>query len=166
MVKGWIMELKLPEDVISTQDLKAVVIEIRRYAKWFAQANIKLRVSKVGPTEPPSVSPVAFKLITEFAGQQVSQKSLDTLLLALEAFATKAPHVSITLAAVAPGTLRKTMVAWWRRQIDPRMLVDFHFNSAILGGMVVRYGSHVYDWSFRQKIMNSRDIFPETLRRV
>jgi F0F1-type ATP synthase delta subunit len=50
--------------------------------------------------------------------------------------------------------------------VAPNMLVDFKFNSTMLGGMVVQYGSHIYDWSFRQRILDARDKFPEVLRSV
>ena len=52
------------------------------------------------------------------------------------------------------------------RPVAPDVLVNFQFNATILGGMVVRYGSHVYDWSFRRQILAKRDTFPEVLRRV
>jgi F0F1-type ATP synthase delta subunit len=46
------------------------------------------------------------------------------------------------------------------------MLVTVRFNSTIAGGMVVRLGSRMYDWSWRRLLMEQRSNYAEVLRRV
>jgi F0F1-type ATP synthase delta subunit len=84
----------------------------------------------------------------------------------LEDFSDSAPRVTVTLAAPAPNSLKQTIALWFRENIAPNTLVNFKFNSTILGGMVVVYGSRIYDWSFRRQILVSREKFPEVLRNV
>jgi F0F1-type ATP synthase delta subunit len=70
------------------------------------------------------------------------------------------------LAAPPSNGIKKTLVAWCRKNIATDILVNFDFNSTLLGGMVVRYGSHVFDWSFRRKILEEHSKFPGVLRNV
>jgi hypothetical protein len=163
------MKLNLQASVSSPQDLKSIILEIRQYAHWFAQYTVKVRASASdGKSEaPPAVSPTAAALIKEAAGkEQLSQKHLDVLIGGLETLENDSPRITITLAAPAPGSLKQALIEWCRQHVAPNILVDFRFNSTLLGGMVVQYGSHVYDWSFRRQILAARGRFPEALRRV
>ncbi len=161
------MKLKLTADVCSPQDLEALLLDIRNYAKWFSHAAIKQRLASKQPVEQPTVSAAAAELLNTWAGKKpLTQASLDDLIAELQDFRAAAPRLSITLAAPAHGELKRTLAAWCRDNIEPNILVSFQFNSTLLGGMVVRYGSRIFDWSFRRQIMADRTKFPEVLRRV
>ena len=160
------MKLELPDELSSRQDLKALIAEIRGYSRWFSQAAVKGRYGAQNQNTP-RVSSAAVSLIRKYhGGQAISQKSLDELIKALEDYAANAPSITITLAALPPAELKKTLIAWCRANIKSNILVDFKFSSTMLGGMVVSYDSHVYDWSFRRQIMASTAKFPEILRHV
>jgi len=161
------VNLKLPDDMSSSQDIKALITEIRKYIKWYAQNSVKSRVSGSKTPPPMVVSQATASLINDLAKlKPLNQASLDELIAWLEAILESSPRITITLAA-PPGTkLKTTLIDWCRTNLSPGILVDFRFNSTLLGGMVVRLGSRVYDWSFRRQILASRAHFPEVLRRV
>ena len=92
--------------------------------------------------------------------------SLDELITELERISQHAPTITITLVAPAPAEVKKTLVAWCRQSLHPDMLVSLRFNATILGGMVVRSRSQIYDWSWKRSIMNNRHRFAEVLNRV
>lgn len=159
--------LQLPNSIASMQDLTALILEVREYAKWFSHAVVKMHVNGTQIPKPPSVSEAASELIhTWGTQQQLNQKSLEQLVDTLEDFKRTAASMTITLAAPPPNDLKETLVGWCRKNIAPHILVTFKFNATILGGMVVRYGSHVFDWSFRREILAQRSRFPEVLRSV
>ncbi len=161
------MKLRLADEISSMQDLKTTIMDVHSYAKWFNQASIKNTVAGTGMDTQPPMPPVALDLVQQWhEGSKVSRQSLDELIRTLEDFVQRAPRISITLAGPAPGSLRKELVSWCRKNIDGDILIDFKFNSTMLGGMILRYGSHVYDWSFRSQILAARDKFPEILRHV
>lgn len=160
------MNLQLPSSISSRQDLKALILELRGLSRWFSQTATKQKVSKSAPAEQPAMSPAAQELISQQAGKQINQADLDKLIKALEDYAGSAPYASVTLAAPAPNALRKELVEWFRKNVKPDILVDFKFNSTMLGGMVISYDSHVHDWSFKRQILAARAKFPETLRHV
>lgn len=161
------MKLNLPDSVSSAQDLSALTMEIHEYAKWFAHNAIKERAHAKRGVPPPIVSAGALELIRSCSGTKLlTQKSLDDLIHELELFKKTASIITITLAAPPTGDIKATLVAWCRKNISKNILVNFRFNSTLLGGMVVRFGSHVFDWSFRRQILNERSKFPEVIRRV
>jgi hypothetical protein len=161
------MKLNLQNEVTSLQDLKSVILEIEKCAGWLSQNQVKAKVSGKTEQKTPTISQAADDLIKQWhAGQPVTAKSLDELAKALKDFGSIAPRMTITLAAPAPATLKKELVGWCRKNLDPQILVDFKFNSTMLGGMAVQYGSHLYDWSFRRQILAGKDKFAEVLRRV
>ncbi len=161
------MNLELPDSVLSAQDLKALIQDVQNYARWFSQNSIKAKVTGQMPTEPLVVSDAAAGLIADAAKEKPHDTaSLDALLLNLKNLESTLPRVTITLAALPAGSLKKALAGWCRQNISKNILVDFRFNATILGGMVVRYGSHVHDWSFRRQILAARSKFPEVLRHV
>lgn len=154
-------------NITTPQDLKAIIVDVRRYAKWFAAASIKAKVSNTKTTEPIAISGAAVTVIKQTAGDKpLTQAALDKLLQDLQELETAMPRIVVTLAAMPGNKLKASIVEWCRGNIEPGILVDFRFNATILGGMVVQYGSHVYDWSFKRSIMANRAKFPEVLRRV
>lgn len=161
------MKLKLPSGVASSQDLVSLTMEIREYARWYEHESIKQQVDSKYTAASPVLSSDAIELLRDWkTDQQISSQSLDTLIKTLEKYATDSASITITLAALPTSSLKTALVNWCRENIAPDILVSFKFNSNILGGMVVQYGSHVFDWSFKRKIMENRQIFPEVLRRV
>ncbi|MDB5183108.1 MAG: atpH [Candidatus Saccharibacteria bacterium] len=161
------MKLNLQDIIFTPQDLRALTMEVRRYGRWFAQESVKAKVTGKATTEPFAVSEAAASVIHEYAaGQAITGKLLDSLIVELDNLEKTLPHVTITLAAMPGNLLKKTLTNWCRKNISPEILVDFRFNATLLGGMVVQHGSRIHDWSFRRMILANRAKFPEVLRHV
>jgi hypothetical protein len=162
------MSLTLPNNVWSPEDLKELTNDLKQYATWLASYGIKQRVSSSSqPTPPPTLSPLAVSMLHELHDRRLlTESGVDKLVADLEAVAVVAPRVHFTFAAAPSNGLKKDFVNWCRENISHDVLVSFSFNATILGGMVVRYGSHIFDWSFRRQILANRAKFPEVLRRV
>jgi hypothetical protein len=161
------MKLSLPNSVGSQQDVTALQREVKEYARWFAHEAIKKRISVKHTSIPPATTPGAAQLIHEWSAKEtLTSHRLDELIKELERYGDKAPTITITLPAPPTNDIKATLVGWCRKNIASDILVTFQFNATILGGMVVRFGSHVYDWSFRRQLLAARDAFPEVLRRV
>jgi hypothetical protein len=142
-------------------------MDVHDYARWFAHESIKSHVDVEHMSDPPTMSPATTELIYEWgAKKSITEQSLAELIEELEQYNHNAPNITITLAAPPTSDIKKTLVAWCRKNIAPNILVNFQFNTTLLGGMVVRYGSRVFDWSFRRQLLAARERFPEVLRRV
>jgi hypothetical protein len=139
------------------------------YSKWLASYSIKQRVSggENQPIAPPSLSALATSMLGGLHDRHnLTQASVDKLISDLEAIDVVAPRIHFTFAAAPSNGLKRTFVSWCRDNLSHDILVSFSFNATILGGMVVRYGSHIFDWSIRRQILANRAKFPETLRHV
>jgi F0F1-type ATP synthase delta subunit len=161
------MKLKLPDSVSSPQDLTALLLEVQEYARWFAHEAVKKRVNAKHGQQAPVMSPMTTEFLRTWrAESSLTAQSLASLVKSLEDYKKTAPSLTLTLAAPPTSDVKRTLVAWCRINIAPNILVNFQFNTTLLGGMVIRYGSRVLDWSFRRQILDARGKFPEVLRRV
>lgn len=162
------MKFKLPDTISSPQDLTGLLLELHEYSRWFAHDAMKKRVTaKHAKSDEPTLTKAASILLREWSnGKPLTHASIEDLIKTLEQYRKSANTMTITLAAPPTNDIKQTLVAWCRENIAPDILVSFQFNSTLLGGMVIRYGSRVFDWSFRRQILAARHNFPEVLRRV
>lgn len=161
------MKLVIPDSIASVQDLNTVMNDVQSYARWASRELIKQKVAGKAGSPQPDITPEATQIIRDWnGGKPMTQSAIDGLITALESYKKTAPSVTITLAGVPSGDVKSKLVSWCRKELDPGILVSFRLNRNILGGMVVAYGSHIHDWSFRRKLMNSETSFAEVLQHV
>lgn len=160
--------LVLPPSVTTKQDLYGLIQEVNNYDTWLNQNEIKERVKAKRGTPPPSLSKEALLLIRTHAVESnaVNRKKIEELIAELKSFYSSAPVVTVTLAAPAQQSLKQQISDWFRTEIAANTLINFTYNRTILGGVVVRAGSHIFDMSFKRRIHESRDKFPEVLENV
>lgn len=160
------MKVQLPSNIVSPQDLASLVLEIETYADWFSRAAVK-KQAQSNSDSPPELSPAAKEVVDAWeSSKNMTRTRLDQLIKTLNELRESVSHIDITLAGPAPNKLKRTMVDWCRNNLAENALVTFSFNATLLGGMVVRAGSHIYDWSFRRQIMDNQNRFAEVLRNV
>lgn len=161
------MKLNLPESVYSPQDIAGLIIELHDYSRWFSSQAILKRTHASHNSEQPSISSVSMGLINSLETKNgISQHDIDELISTLEKLRSSLPVITVTLAAPATRDIKKTIVIWCRKNISDNILVNFGFNATLLGGMVIRSGSHIFDWSFKRQILENRAKFPEVLKNV
>lgn len=158
---------KLPDSIASPQDLTALLLELREYARWYEHEMVKRKSGVKDQSVQPILSPETVTFIRSINDKEAMKpEQLDALLEELEAYKLRAPTATITLAAPAPTGLKKELAAWCRAELAADILIEFAYNRTLLGGMVIRYNSHVFDWSFRRQLTDSTLSFSEVLERV
>lgn len=155
------MKLDLPNDICSPQDLSDLTVEMREYAKWLKHETIKQKTGVKASNDSPALSPSGTKILN---GIDIAK--IDDLIEALEDYAKNAPSITITLAAIPTVAVKEKLTKWCRNNLADNILVNFRYSSAILGGMVVRYGSRIFDWSFRRQLLTTKNNFAEVMSRV
>jgi hypothetical protein len=161
------MKFKLPDIIASPQDVTSLFFEIKDYSKWFLHESIKVESSIKKVVKSPEMSPGAKELLHDWSTKNpITRTSLDELISILEKYTSEAPVMTIVLAAPATNDIKSKLVGWCRNNLAKNMLVNFSFNTSLLGGMVIRIGSHIYDWSFRRQLLDNKSKFPEVLRNV
>lgn len=158
---------KLPDTIASPQDLTTLLLELREYARWYEHETIKQRSKVTKQSVQPILSPDTISFIrSNSANGPLRPDQLDKLIEELEVYKLTAPIVAITLAAPVPGHVKKELTTWCRAELSADILVAFDHNRTLLGGMVVRYNSHVFDWSLRRQLTDTPVQFSEVLARV
>jgi hypothetical protein len=152
----------LPLVLYSSDQLLMVAEELHNHAGQLAQ-----RRHKGSQSAEPPLSPIAaatLKLLP--AASQTDDAAIEVLRQQLEEMVTVAPAVTLVLAAPPGATLKQELVGWLRTNVHPSLLVSFHVNVEIAGGMVIRSINHVYDCSFRQGLLAHPERFSKVLERV
>ena len=145
------MKFKLAADVYTPQQLMALIDELKRQLRQHSHEAVKATVGgKATPAATGTFDP----------------KAAEALLRELEELVKSAPRVHLTLAAMPGEGMKRQLADWLRANVSPAVLVEFNYNSALLGGMVVRIGSRIFDWSFRRQILASAGEFTKVLRHV
>lgn len=161
------MTSMIPREISSPADLTSLLLEIKSYANWFGQYINAQRVGTKLSTPQPELSASASAIVRDIAGTApLTSTRLDELIASLEHTAAHAPTATITLGAPATAEVKRALTEWCRTELSPDILITYRFNAGLLGGMMLRIGSHLYDWSFRTKLMDRRQNFTEVLRRV
>lgn len=109
------------------------------------------RRSDHGDDTEPERSALLQSLLDAADGQDTHQ-----LLEELEQLLHHAPVVHVTTGALPGHDLRLHLTGWFRREIHEHVLLTFAARRDIGGGVVVRAGSHVYDFSFKRLILDNK----------
>ena len=160
-------QLQIPPSVVTPQDIARLELELTGFVDWFQHNAIKQQMHVSKGTAMPGLSREAVLLLRAVSVDgALTQAGIESLQQAVIRIRQHAPTMSITLAAPAGTQLKQQLVTWCRTEIRADVLIDFRFNATILGGMVVRYGSHVFDWSWRRAVLTNRASFAKELRSV
>ena len=161
------MKFSLPAELISTEDVKSVIYELKLYRSQLRSRIIKKRVTnRLGKTDL-ELSLAAKAVLSRYFGRsEPTPAGLEQLLLTLDNELSNMPQIRLVLADVPTPKLKRDITDWFRQNVSPDLLIDFRFSSSILGGMVISAGSHIYDWSYRRQILDNKSAFAGVLRRV
>jgi hypothetical protein len=157
------MSFKLPLTVSSLDQLQFCAEELHAYA-----AKLRRRHSaSTTEADAPELSLDSQTLLEQLPKEKRHDgAAVEALALELEAMIAHEARVTITLAALASRHLRQELVQWLRTNLKPNLLVDFHVNPDIAGGMVVRTTNRVHDFSFRHQLLADPNRFTEILDHV
>ncbi len=162
------MKFKLPQTIYSLEQLDALIFELGEYLNWVRHISIQAKVgSRKTAVEQPELSQVLQDALISWAdGKELALHDVEALIEDLKEYKEKAPSVHLTLAAIPSTALKNQLIEWFRTQISPMMMISFSANRTLVGGMVVRAGSHIYDYSWRKLLTEKRDKIPEIIRNV
>ena len=161
------MKQTLSEDIISSEDLRSVIDELKDYQDYVRHDQIKAHLSKHASSTSPELSRPAASLIADaMEHHPLNHEEMMHLIAELEKIYASSPKVKIVLAAIPNHAIKKQITLWARANVDPEILIDFSYNQSLLGGMVVTAGSHIYDWSLRRQVLANQPKLYEMIAHV
>lgn len=159
------MSVRLPVDVYSPDQLSLQLQELRHLLAKRRDIAAQARVN--GATQPyPALSFELQALLKANAVREDDLAGLEVLIKELEALRQKAPVVHLTMAALPNRNLARQLTVWFRDQIHPDTLLTFVMRRDIGGGLMLRAGSNVYDFSFRGQLLRHKDRISEIANSV
>lgn len=156
--------LKLPPSLYSADQLLIAGEELHHYGVGLAQVRRHDPKDAVSLNGLSTLAVEALELLP--AEQRQQDEAVETLRQQLERLAISAPQITLVLVARAPNKLKEELVAWLRENIHPGLLVNFHANPDIAGGVLIRSTNHIYDCSFRQALLADSARFTKVLEHV
>lgn len=161
------MKLNLPDEIISGEDLRSVIEELKDYQSFIRHGQIKSHVSKRSSGAGPELSsPAAALLSIAMERHPLNLEVMDNLISELQKMYSSSPKLKIILAAVPNHAIKKQIATWIRQNTNQDALIDFSYNQSLLGGMVVTVGSHIFDWSLRRGILAEQPKLNEMIAHV
>jgi hypothetical protein len=155
---------KLPPEVETPNQLLGSCFEVERYSAWLRDSTARQKVM-VADIPEPSLTGVTLAVIRAWQGaKKVTPESLDSLVVALTSL--HVPVLNLSLAAVPPPALRERLVQWVRTNCHAEALVNFVTDATIGGGVVIRTPDHIYDHSFRVRLMAGRGVLAKVIADV
>jgi hypothetical protein len=155
------MKLKLPANLYAPDQLRYCAEELYAYATAGRQR-------RRGATVPePALSAESRSLLAGLTADQRNDfDALEALAAELETLLAGDSDVSVTLAALPSHALKEELVSWLRAATRENLLVSFHVNPDIGGGMVLRTFNRVHDFSFRRLLLAHPERFTKALQDV
>ena len=151
------MSFYLSEAIISPEDLKSVINELKDYEVFFRHSQIKQHVVKRSAGQAPELSIAASELLSSAMEKKpLNITIIEQLITELERLLIKSPKIKIILAALPNHAVKKQLILWVRKNIKADALIEFSYNQSLLGGLVLTAGSRIFDWSLRQQLLNSQ----------
>jgi hypothetical protein len=155
---------ELPAAVYSPQLLEAVTYEIAEYLDWYRQTQVQKQVGAKTHGEPTHSAETVLVIEAWLAGKKPTLESLEQLVAYLKDL--KLPQVHVMLAALPNRAQREALVGWFRNNASPHLLLSFVADRNLGGGIVVRTPNRVFDFSWKQQLVNGREHIAEILERV
>ena len=149
------MAFKLPVSVYSPSLVESVVYETGQYLDWYREARVHQKVGAVAVEEPSFTGETMQTIEAWFEGATPTVEGIERLVAHLRQL--KLPVVHVTLAALPNHSQRAQLVDWFRTRTNPEVLVSFVADRNLGGGVMVRTPNHVFDYSWRQRLVDGRD---------
>jgi len=156
-----VAELLLPISLTGKKEL----IKVQRELESLSEAMIATKVSnkELGQPRPlPTLSDVTSELVS--ANEIVlDSKSVPELIKQLQAIRDRAPMLRVSFAVEPDRASIAKIVSWFRKEINPGLLLQVGIQPSIAGGCVVQTPGNRYDFSLRKHILGSTDKFKAVL---
>lgn len=153
------MDLRLPNLIASRQDITKVNRELRIFLDMVTQSVLR----HDNPIQYPAISAYLRALATDNQIDLRDEKACQELLNKLEILKLKSPTVRISFPAEPDQVVLQKLVAWFRKEIDPKIVIQVGLQPTIAAGIVLRTPNHQFDFSLRQRLYKETDKLKEAL---
>ena len=154
------MDLKIPDNMASKQDITHVHRELRTFTDEVVQSIMR----HDDPVKYPPISDSLRNLAMENQADLRDPKVCDNLLLQLEEVKHSSPTVHISFPADPSREVLQKLVKWFRKEVDPKIFIQIGLQPTIAAGVVLRTPNKTFDFSLRKHLYKNREKLIEVLK--
>ena len=158
------MAFELPGSIYSPELLESVTYELEQYLAWYREVRVQHQVGAKLEAEPTYSTETAAVIKAWFVGKQPTMTALEELITHLRQL--ELPVVHVTLAALPNHAQRARLVDWFRSVAARPVLISFVADRNLGGGVAVRTPNRMFDFSWRQQLIEGRGKLAEIINRV
>lgn len=140
--------MTLPNDIYSPDQISALTMELRHY--------IDARHDASRRSDHGASAQLAMSAQLSSAAESVGNMTAPQLLEELEKILKSSPVVHVITAGLAGNQLKQQITSWFRDNVHESTLLDFTERRDLGGGVIVRAGSRIYDFSFKRRILDNK----------
>ncbi len=153
------MELKLPLILASRQDITHAHRELRVFDDKVMQSVMR----HDNPIKYPAISNTLRAIAQENQVNLGNESARKKLLTDLDKLKNNAPSIHISFPSDPSPEVLQKIVAWLRKEVDPRIVIRVGLQPTIAAGIVMRTPNHQFDFSLRRHLYNHRKDLIEVL---
>lgn len=154
------MELKLPLTIATKQDILRIQREVRDYEDMVVQRNVR----KMNVESPISISH-GLKDLVQLNQINLNEKNVPKKLIKqLETSLKEVILFHMSFATAPNDEVNQKLVAWFRKEVNPKILLNIGVQPTISVGAVLRTNRTVYDFSLRKHLQESQKDLAKALR--
>jgi F0F1-type ATP synthase delta subunit len=150
---------KLPTVLASKQDVSLAHRELGIFIDMVLQS--VMRHDK--PVKYPPISATLRAVASENQIDIRDEKASRDLLETLQHLKEKATCLHVSFPNDPSIEILHKMVEWFRKEIDPHIIIQVGLQPTIAAGIVLRTQNHLYDFSLRQHLYKNRDKLIEVM---
>lgn len=144
--------LILPDHIYSREQLLRLDNELGRLEGELRNLNARTKSGLTSNSQSATVSPEFSEVAEQLINGQMNAASVSTARQNLAEQLQKYQVVHIVLSHQPPDVELEQLVHWFRKNITEQLFLEITLNPTIVGGIVIRAGSRVYDFSFERAL--------------
>ena len=144
--------LVLPVQILTPGDVARLIRELEDLEQFFEEAKIKGATTKT----VPQASQALTTFVKENQLNMLHESDRAALKKYLNIIKSKAPVVHLSFATDPKPDFLMKLVAWFRTNADPYVLIHVGLQPNIAAGCILRTTNKYFDLSFKQHFLESK----------
>jgi hypothetical protein len=146
---------ELPITLISPDDVQAALLDMDKYEQSVQEAAVR---KDGAPVLPPTAA------LVRLLPDKLTPESLAELRTWLAQQMQKNPVARLVLPAIPTMAYKEAVIRWLRQEIAPNIMLDVEINRELAGGFQLWLGGKMFDFSFRQPLLDNHTKLVELYR--
>ena len=154
--------VRLPEIVVGIVDLSRLIRELRAIGDALDQEQLRSKRG-IDSNAPPKMSRSLEEFVSLNHIDLSAKKEREDVCRFLEDLRSRAMVVHISFATDPSASFTSRIVAWFRAEVHPLVLIQVGLQPNIAAGCIVRTENKYFDFSLRHRFSDNRKLLVDMI---